>query len=320
MKKLRFGIVSASSIVPRFIRALNSTNKAEVVAIASLSNKASKLAQEFHIPKVYSSYQALYKDPEIDVIYVANIHDQHAQEIRNALNHNKHVLGEKPFVLNPKEVDELFELAKEKNRFLMEAQKSVFLPVTLDLIDIIKSNKLGKLYQVSMNNSYAGRYPNDHWMHQAHQGGVWIPSANYILEYLNVVLETQPQDVNALWSTYSDQKTIDEVALTMKYDDIIVSATLTTRLQTDDMTRFYFEDGYVVIRQNWKARQLAIHYHDDRESEIISHPEDHELKYELEHVIDRINQGHLTSDVMSPDITKNCVDLVHQIYILSQQG
>lgn len=319
MKKLRYGIISASGIVPRFINAVNSTNHSEVVAIASESNKAQKIADEFKIPKVYNSYQDLVEDPEVDIVYVANIHDQHAHEIKRALQHHKHVLGEKPFVLDPEQVDELFELAEQQGCFLMEAQKSVFLPVTLKLMEIIESNQLGKLYQVSMNNSYAGRYPENHWMHQAHQGGVWIPSANYILEYLNVLLKEAPIEVNAMWSTYSKEKTIDEVALTMKYqEDIFVQATLTTRLTTDDMTRFFFEKGTVVIRQNWKARQLAIHYHEEKDSEILNYPCDYELVYEINHVHERISNGHLTSDVMTPEITYNCVDLVNQIYTLSQ--
>ena len=68
MKKLRYGIISASSIVSRFISAVKETNHSEVLAIASLSNKADSIAQQFGISKVYHSYMDLYNDPEIDIV------------------------------------------------------------------------------------------------------------------------------------------------------------------------------------------------------------------------------------------------------------
>lgn len=318
MKKLRYGIISASSIVSRFISAVKETKHSEIIAIASRSNKGEKLASEFNIETVTQTYQEIYNHPEIDIVYIANINDQHYTEIKNALNAGKHVLCEKPFVLFPEQVTELFDIAKSKNLFLMEAQKSPFLPVTTHLKKIIDTNELGQLLKITINNSYGGRHPEGHWMHQAHQGGVWIPSANYALEYLHTLIGSSPIESNAILSTYSSERTIDEAIVSLRYpNNILTQLSITTRVQTDDLSKFYFENGWVEIYQNWKARSLSIH-RPNQEVEKINYPVEHELVYEVDHVYKMISQNKITSDVMTPEVTYDCVSLVHQIYLQSQ--
>ena len=74
MKTLNYGIVSAASIAPRFIGAIQQTEHSKVVAIASRNlDKAQNLANSHKITKVYDNYTDLYTDPEIDVVYICNI-------------------------------------------------------------------------------------------------------------------------------------------------------------------------------------------------------------------------------------------------------
>ena len=73
MKKkiINWGILSSAKIgwehvIPAILKSKNS----KLVAIASRNTlRAKKLAQKFKIDKSYGSYQELYKDQEIDVIY-----------------------------------------------------------------------------------------------------------------------------------------------------------------------------------------------------------------------------------------------------------
>ena len=79
------------------------------------------LAQQFGIPKVYTDYDAMLADPDIELVYIATPNSLHYAQTKAALLAGKNVLCEKPFVLTVAEADELIALAKEKHLFLFEA-------------------------------------------------------------------------------------------------------------------------------------------------------------------------------------------------------
>ena len=79
------------------------------------------LAQQFGIPKVYTDYDAMLADPDIELVYIATPNSLHYAQTRAALLAGKNVLCEKPFVPTVAEADELIALAKEEHLFLFEA-------------------------------------------------------------------------------------------------------------------------------------------------------------------------------------------------------
>ena len=76
------------------------------------------LAQQFGIPKVYTDYDAMLADPDIELVYIATPNSLHYAQTKAALLAGKNVLCEKPFVPTVAEADELIALAKEKHLFL----------------------------------------------------------------------------------------------------------------------------------------------------------------------------------------------------------
>ena len=69
------------------------------------------LAQQFGIPKVYTDYDAMLADPDIELVYIATPNSLHYAQTRAALLAGKNVLCEKPFVPTVAEADELIALA-----------------------------------------------------------------------------------------------------------------------------------------------------------------------------------------------------------------
>ena len=84
------------------------------------------LAQQFGIPKVYTDYDAMLADPDIELVYIATPNSLHYAQTKAALLAGKNVLCEKPFVPTVAEADELIALAKEKHLFLFEAITCTF--------------------------------------------------------------------------------------------------------------------------------------------------------------------------------------------------
>lgn len=74
-------------------------------------------------PSIYGSYDAVYADPEVDIVYLGIPHSFHKDACLKAISHGKHVLCEKPFTLNTQEAQEVFHAAKKMGVFIMEGKK-----------------------------------------------------------------------------------------------------------------------------------------------------------------------------------------------------
>ena len=101
-----------------------------VTAVASSSSfdSAKKFVSEIVTPKqsdltcsAYGSYEALVKDVNVDIIYVASPHSHHYQNCMLCLEYGKPVLCEKALTVNAEQAKTLYKTAKEKNLFFMEA-------------------------------------------------------------------------------------------------------------------------------------------------------------------------------------------------------
>lgn len=68
---VRFGILGAATIAPRaLIKPSRSHPDILIAAVAARKlDKAQAFATEWNIPKAYGSYQEMFDDPDIDVVY-----------------------------------------------------------------------------------------------------------------------------------------------------------------------------------------------------------------------------------------------------------
>lgn len=309
MKPLTFGILSTASITSRFIQAVQNTKHCEVSAIASRNQqKAKEMAENLHIPHSYGSYLELYQDSEVDIIYIATNNGSHIQNIKDALTHGKHVLCEKPLALSHEDAAEVFALAKEKKLFLMEAQKSVFLPITHKIKEYITQQKLGVLKQVILTSSFDS--PKASWMHEKQQGGVVYGSASYSIEYLDFLIEPAQTLVTALGTREATQA-VDAINMSIRMDDVLISSYITMRNSCDNRAIFYFEKGSIEVKDYWKARACTITQGQD--SSELQHPVDFEMIYEIEHVAECIRNKKVNSDIMSKERTLACARIVDEI-------
>ncbi len=64
--------------------------------------QADKFALLYQIPRAYGSFEELATDPEVEVVYIAIVNSFHYSMAKLMLENGKHVLIEKPMVLNEK--------------------------------------------------------------------------------------------------------------------------------------------------------------------------------------------------------------------------
>jgi len=153
-KELCWGIIGCGVISHDFARSLkNCKHRNKIVAVgASSSEKSQEFLREFGLDaKAYEGYQGVLDDHRVEVVYIGLMNFNHLEWILKALDAGKHVLCEKPMVINSTQIKQLMEKAKEKKKFVMEAFWSRFFPAWRKIREIIESKELGALKSVGMN-------------------------------------------------------------------------------------------------------------------------------------------------------------------------
>ena len=158
---MRVGIVGSGNIVVTCLNAISQiaeiTYEAIVVRESSWA-KGEALAKEFGINKIYTDYQALLNDPEIDIVYIGIPNNLHYEYALAALNAHKHVICEKPFTSNYGELLTLSGIARKNNLLLFEAITLLYSPNFQYIKESL--NKIGDIKLVQCNYSqYSSRYP-----------------------------------------------------------------------------------------------------------------------------------------------------------------
>lgn len=306
-----YGILSTASITPRFIQAVQAYgDKVSAIASRSLA-KAQEMAESFNIANSYGSYEELCQDATVDIVYIATPNHLHVEAAMLALRNHKHVIVEKPFCIHKEDALSLFQFAQRQGCFLMEAQKSVFLPATIRLKEIIDTQHFLNLRHISMLASFPDQYPNKHWMRSSN-GGVLYGSASYTFEYLMYLLENPSLTCNSMM-VLGEEGAIEDASLQILLnEDILADSHITMRVQTQNQAIFYFENGYVEIPNYWKARKLMLHPK-DKTPQIEEFPVAFEMKYEVAHIHECIEQGLLHSPIMTPERTILCVQMVESL-------
>ncbi len=155
---MKTGVIGLGFIGPAHIEALLRTGLSQVVAVADTNQElARSCAEKFHIPKTYSDYRQLLKDPEIDVVHICTPNYLHYEIAKGALEAGKHVVCEKPLAISSSQAEELVALARERGLVGVTSFNLRYYPLVQQAREMVRSGKLGKLY------AYHGSYLQD-WL------------------------------------------------------------------------------------------------------------------------------------------------------------
>ncbi|WP_026904968.1 Gfo/Idh/MocA family protein [Pedobacter glucosidilyticus] len=123
---LKLGILGLGEGRSTIAAALNSS-KIELKMMCDLSEEACKQrAKEFDFHHYTTSYQEMLNDAEIDAIAIYTPDKLHAEHVKMALKHGKHVICTKPFIDDLADAKELLELSKQSGKKVFVGQSSRF--------------------------------------------------------------------------------------------------------------------------------------------------------------------------------------------------
>lgn len=277
--------IGTGFIVDSFLSAVEKIDDVQCVAMYSRKRETAKpLAEKYHINTIYTDLKEMLKDPAIEFIYVASPNSLHYEHTRLALEHDKHVICEKPFTSTVEEMEKLMALAKEKQLMLFEAITTIHMPN----YQLIRENihKLGPIKLIQCNYSqYSSRYnallagetPNV--FNPKFSGGALVDINIYNLHFVMNLFGT-PDSIRYTANKHPNGIDTSGV-LVLKYPDFIAECVGAKDTQSFNFAIIQGEKGYIHVKNGANPCESIILHTEDTEVTLNNQTTTNRLYYEL---------------------------------------
>ena len=257
---VKWGVLGLGKIAKKFVSDLAMVSNAELHAVASRSvDKAKAFAQEFNAKNTYGSYQELFNDKDVQVIYIATPHQNHSELSIQAMQHGKHVLCEKPLGVNAKQVKAMIAASVKNDVFLMEGLWSRFNPTIKKIKELIAKGEIGDLRYLYANFAFYAldRDKNGRLLNPELAGGSLLDIGIYPI-FLAYLFLGKP---DAIMATSNFYETGAEIQTSMIFSYANAQAMLNSGLSSnsDSIAEFSGSKGSILVPKRWhEAEGYAI--------------------------------------------------------------
>ena len=143
---VRWGILGNATIARKCVipAIFNSTNGYIHALGSQRPQRAKEIAKEYDIRHVYSRYETVLEDRQVDAVYIPLPNHLHKQWTIRALEAGKHVLCEKPLACNAAEAEDMVRAASAKGLHLMEALMYRFHPRSKAIHQLVRRGDIGR--------------------------------------------------------------------------------------------------------------------------------------------------------------------------------
>jgi predicted dehydrogenase len=147
---------------PNLLRNLVANRRCRVSVVADLSSERRDYVKRLYpAVRVTDNVDELLKDGEMDGVIVATPVATHFDLAMRALSSGKHILVEKPLATTVEEVEQMGELAKQKNLVVMAGHTFLFNAAVRYVKKMIDSGELGDIRYIYSQRLNLGRIRSD---------------------------------------------------------------------------------------------------------------------------------------------------------------
>ncbi|SHF58642.1 Predicted dehydrogenase [Salegentibacter echinorum] len=314
MKKIKWGIIGLGKIAGKFATDLKEVEHAELYAVASRSQlKAKDFAQKHGATNFYSNYEAMLKDENLDVVYIATPHVFHHAQALICLEYKKAVLCEKPFAMNRQQVEEMIAKAKDENVFLMEALWTQFLPHFKAVMEIIESKKYGAIKSLEANFGFDAAIDLEKRLYNKSLGGGSLLDIGIYPIFMALSALGMPENIKAKGKFY--ETGIDQQAdVVFEYANN-VKATLQSSIIEDTSTTAIITLEKATLKLNYQFHAPTSFVITTNEGEETKEFGVHTKGYnfEAEHVQRMLWEGKTESTEMTFEKSLQLIELLDKV-------
>lgn len=220
MQKVKWGVLGTAGIARGCtIPGMQQAENCELYAIAGRdANKAEQFKNEFGFEKAYSDYESLLADEKVEAVYIPLPNQLHYEWVLKAIAAGKNVLCEKPLAPTKKQVEELFNAAKEKGVLLMEAFAYLHTPYIAALKEEIENKSIGEVCYIESAFLTSDYELTNIRMQKECFGGALYDLGCYCTSMILTIMDKVPVSVKGV-SEYSPEGVDVLTAVIMKFAD-----------------------------------------------------------------------------------------------------
>jgi myo-inositol 2-dehydrogenase/D-chiro-inositol 1-dehydrogenase len=281
-------------------RSLNSNPHVNLVAVADAIVSKAQQAAVLVGPhcKAYDSLAKLLKDDEnlkLHGVVICTPTGFHTENIKEVLNAGKQVMCEKPISYSLEEVDDCYNLAKEKGLHLLCAFQRRYDPNFTKLKAVLDSGRVGKLLKVR-STSRDNPVPSIEYLRTS--GGIIFDCSVHDIDVLRYVTGEDPESVYAVGSAFNPEigaiPDVDQLEMVLKFPSGVIGCIDISRYAVygyDQRIEVLTHQGCIVA-ENQKVSTVVI----GSKEGFLSEPSDYSFpqryaeayKAEVDHFIDLV--------------------------------
>jgi predicted dehydrogenase len=154
MNPIRVAIVGCGRISDLHQLGYRGREDAKIVAVCD-TNKAhaKKKAKEWGVERVYTDYQQVLEDREVDVVELLTPHHLHCPMTVQAAQAGKHISVQKPMSISAAEADEMISAANKAGVILRVYETFVYYAPAMRAREMIEAGEIGDIRAVRMHVS-----------------------------------------------------------------------------------------------------------------------------------------------------------------------
>ena len=309
---LSIGILGLGKIADRVAKGIEYAKNGELVAVSSRNiDKAKAFAYKYHADIFYDNYMDMLQDDRVDIIYICTPNILHKEHIMLALKYHKHVICEKPMVLNLEDLDECFAYARKQNCFLMEAHKTVFTPLNTYLLEKINEGIIGEIKYIEAqyaSNVLSSQKKISSWHYDKEGGGCLYDIGVYPIAYANYFASSKIKEYELIQHKVDDTFCDQAHAMITYENGIMVHIATSWQCDMVNTAYIYGELGYIECHNFWKNTQ-AILVKDEKRI-LIEKEMKSDFTGEIEHAINCIEKGWIESNIMGYEQSANILRII----------
>ncbi len=285
----RIGIIGTGRIADRFVPEVRLVSGVSTQGVYNPHvESAVRFANRWGI-EAYTNIDDFFD--AVDVVYIASPHETHYGYIKVSLEHGKHVLCEKPMVLEKAQAEEVFQYAKEQGLILLEEIKTAYCPGFHKLLGIACSGNIGNIRNVEACFTKLEK-PDTRELTDRIYGGSFTELGSYVLLPIIKLFGIDYKDLR--FDVIRGENGLDLFTkASFVYPTGMATATCGLGVKSEGRLLISGTKGYIIAEAPWwKTTYFEVHYEDadkiDRYSETFLGDG---LRYEISNFLFMINKS-----------------------------